>query len=256
MILPADREVSIAPADPTTFIIAPPMALPGTEHPMPAPQSPLPVKADDPELMKKVADLILDITTKDMLDRLTTPVVLDPPGNERLAMPQILGGPWDWLRITMWQCAACPYAKAGESSLTRVKLRLWGELLSQVSGFANEVSNFMESFNNSPHRIPDEATASTPGPTPQNQFVWSGDDVALAMQAAVFTTSREFISWDRTLQCTHNFNMAHKAHAMPPENNALGLSIQPPMEQLSFQPLITESAAKPTETEAAPMPAP
>ncbi|KAB5587803.1 hypothetical protein CTheo_8755 [Ceratobasidium theobromae] len=226
-IPPAEREVSIAPADLTTYTITPPTALPGMDRPTPAPPSPLPVEADDRELAKKVADSMLDIACKDILDRLAAQVVLDPPGDEKLAMPQILEGPWNRLRMAMQRRAACPYTRAGESSLTLVELRLWNELFNQVSGFASEVSLFMESFNSSLHRGANEAPPTVTKPAPPTLFAWSGGDVALAMQAAIFATSREFISWDRALQRTHDFDAAHKDHVTPPEHNALGLFVQP-----------------------------
>ncbi|KAB5587838.1 endonuclease/reverse transcriptase [Ceratobasidium theobromae] len=226
-IPPADQQVSLAPADPITENLAPPAPLPGTDRPTPAPPSPLPIEANDLMLTKKVADSILDIATKDMLDRLTAPMVHDPPGDEKLALPQILGGPWDRLKTAMRRRAACPYAKAGASALTPVELRLWGDLLKQVSGFASEVSGFLESFDHSPRGDPKENTAVTEAPPP-NQFSWSGDDVALAMQSAVFAVTGEFISWERALQRAKDFDAAHTAHNTPPEENALGLFVQPP----------------------------
>ncbi|KAB5588495.1 Reverse transcriptase from mobile element jockey protein [Ceratobasidium theobromae] len=211
-IPPADREVLIAPADPLYFPIPPPAALPGTERLTPAPHSPLLVEANDPVFIKKVVDLMLDIATKDILDRLTAPVVLDPPGDEKLAMPQIM---------------ACPYAKAGESSLTPVELTLWEALCAQISSFSDEVSEFMNSFNCSPHESTRKATASMAKLTLLAVFSWSGDDIALAMQAAAFATSGEFMSWEQVLQCAEDFNTAHREDATPPKNNALGLFVQP-----------------------------
>ncbi|KAB5587958.1 Reverse transcriptase from mobile element jockey protein [Ceratobasidium theobromae] len=127
----------------------------------------------------------------------------------------------------MGRHAACPYAKAGEGPLTAVEHRLWGELRTQISGFYDEVSAFMNSFDNShPH---EEATVpvSATEPAPLTFFSWGVDDVALSMQAAVFATSGRFISWDNALKRAHDFGVVQKDDATPPDNNSLGLFVQP-----------------------------
>ncbi|KAB5588067.1 reverse transcriptase [Ceratobasidium theobromae] len=229
---PSPPRVSLALPDPITHPIAPLTPLPGTNRPTPFPHSPLPSEADEPSIAKKVAESMLDIATKDILDRLTTPVVLNPPGDEKLALPQLLGGPWDQIRVAMRRRAACPYAKAGESALSPIELRLWGDILNQVNGFASEVSDFLNNFHSSPHRsgIPNHVettNAETITPEPAH-FAWSGDDITLAMQSAVFAITREFMTWEQALQRASDFDAAHKQHHTPPEGNALGLTVQAP----------------------------
>ncbi|KAB5592243.1 hypothetical protein CTheo_4288 [Ceratobasidium theobromae] len=278
-IPPADREVSIAPADPTTFPMAVPTALPGTDRPTPFPHSPLPIEADDPDLAKKVAESMLDIATKDILDRLSVPVILDPPGDEKLALLQLLAGPWERIRMAMQKRMACPYAKSKESALTPVELRLWGSIRSQATDFANEVSVFLNNFNNSTHEdgTPNHVettNAETHTPEPAH-FAWTGDDVALAMQSAVFAITGEFITWERALQRASDFDATHKHHHTPPEGNALGLTAQapttmhpppsvsqPPLSSLLFAqpaasprpPPLAPEAHQTTETSTAPAP--
>ncbi|KAB5587695.1 hypothetical protein CTheo_8865 [Ceratobasidium theobromae] len=275
-IAPAERQVSLAPIDPTNYRIAPLAPLPGTDRPTPFPHSPLPVEADDPDLAKKVAESMLDIAKKvaesmldiaikDVLDRLSVPVILDPPGDEKLALPQLLAGPWERIRVAMQKRMACPYAKAKESALTPVELRLWGSIHSQVTDFANEVSVFLNNFNSSTHEDGtlnhvETVNAETHTPEPAH-FAWTGDDVALAMQSAVFAITGEFITWERALQRASDFDAAHRQHHTPPEGNALGLTAQAPMTMhpppaTSQPPLSTLLFAKPAASPRVPPLAP
>ncbi|KAB5587943.1 Reverse transcriptase from mobile element jockey protein [Ceratobasidium theobromae] len=243
-ILPADREVSIALADPMTFAMAAPTALPGTERPTPAPQSPLPIWAEDPELTKKVAESILDIATKDMLDRLSAPVALDPPGDEKLALPQLLEGPWSRLRMAMDRRTACPYAKAGESSLTAVELRLWGNLRTQISGFYDEKRLSQSALPNQHHQ-PSSPGQWTMSPSPCRRL---------------FSPLRGDLSHGIMRSSALKISVyPRKTTPPPPDNNALGLFVQPtaappPLAQPNppTQTHITQAVPKSTATPAPP----
>ncbi|KAB5591952.1 Glycoside hydrolase family 61 protein [Ceratobasidium theobromae] len=233
VIPPAERQVSLAPPDPVTRPIAPPAPLPGTDRMTPFPHSPLPSEVGEADIAKRVAESMLDIATKDILERLTAPVALEPPGDEKLALPHLLGGPWDRIRAAI-----------------------------QVDGFASEVRNFLNNFNSTPHRSKkhlETTNEETTTPEPAH-FAWSGDDVALAMQSAVFAITGEFMSWERALQRASDFDAAQGQHHTPPEGNALGLSSQaPPAAQpppRDFPPPVQEAAqaTKTTTALAAPPP--
>ncbi|KAB5587843.1 Reverse transcriptase from mobile element jockey protein [Ceratobasidium theobromae] len=266
-IAPADRQVSLAPPDLIAHPIAPLAPLPGTDRKTPFPHSPLPIETDDPGIAKRVAESMLDIATKDILDRLTTPVVIEPPGDEKLALPQLLGGPWDRIRVAMQRRAACPYAKAGESTLPPVELRLWGDLLNQINGFASEVRIFLNNFNSSPHRSGTlnnhvETTNADTTMLEPTHFAWTGNDVALAMQSAVFVITREFMTWERALQRASDFDATHKQHS-PSDHAAPPTTTQPPLSTLLFAkaaspraPPLSREAVQATKTPTVPAPPP
>ncbi|KAB5589882.1 Reverse transcriptase from mobile element jockey protein [Ceratobasidium theobromae] len=205
-IPPADQEVSIAPADPATFTMAAPMALPRTERPTPALQSPIPVRSDDPEFTK-VVESMLEIATKDILDRLTAPTVLDPPGDEKLALPQLLEGPWSRLRTTMQRRAACPYAKSRESSLAAAELKLWGEVRTQISG-GERPGRRRRTY------------------TPDFLLLGSGQCHFLHAGGSLRHLGEIYLM-GQALKRAHDFGAAQKDDATPPDNNALGLFVQP-----------------------------
>ncbi|KAB5587976.1 Reverse transcriptase from mobile element jockey protein [Ceratobasidium theobromae] len=125
------------------------------------------------------------------------------------------------MRVAMQRRAACPYAKAGESALAPVELRLWRDVLSQVEGFARKVRTFLNNFHGSPHTRGehlDTTNVETSPPEPAH-FTWTGDDVALAMQSAVFAITGEYISWERALQRASDFDAAQGQHHTPPEDS-------------------------------------
>ncbi|KAB5590632.1 hypothetical protein CTheo_5942 [Ceratobasidium theobromae] len=152
--------------------------------------------------------------------------------------------------------AMCPYARAGESSLTATELKLWEGLRSQISNFHEEVSGFIRRFNNISPRKESTAPVSANESAPPSFFAWTTDDVALSMQAAVFATSGRFISWENALKRAQDFGATQRDDDTPPDNNALGLFVQPtatPPHSTKPTPP-TQAAPKPIATPAPPPP--